>query len=122
MSNIYKTHNCGELRATNINEEVRLAGFVQTIRNLGKMMFVDLRDEFGITQIVISDVENFEKEIKDINKECTITVTGNVVERSSKNDKIPTGDIEIVAKGITVLGKCRGSLPFEINTENQNVR
>ena len=122
MSNIYKTHNCGELRATNINEEVRLAGFVQTIRNLGKMMFVDLRDEFGITQIVISDVENFEKEIKDINKECTITVTGNVVERSSKNDKIPTGDIEIVAKSITVLGKCRGSLPFEINTENQNVR
>ena len=122
MSNIYKTHNCGELRATNINEEVRLAGFVQTIRNLGKMMFVDLRDEFGITQIVISDVENFEKEIKDINKECTITVTGNVVERSSKNDKIPTGDIEIVAKSITVLGKCRESLPFEINTENQNVR
>ena len=122
MANIYKTHNCGELRATNINEEVRLAGFVQTIRNLGKMMFIDLRDEFGITQIVISDVENFEKEIKDINKECTITVTGNVVERSSKNDKIPTGDIEIVAKSITVLGKCRGSLPFEINTENQNVR
>ena len=66
MANIYRTHNCGELRATNINEEVRLAGFVQTIRNLGKMMFIDLRDEFGITQIVISDVENFEKEIKDI--------------------------------------------------------
>ena len=122
MANIYRTHNCGELRATNINEEVRLAGFVQTIRNLGKMMFIDLRDEFGITQIVISDVENFEKEIKDINKECTITVSGKVVERSSKNDKISTGDIEIVAKNITVLGKCRGSLPFEINIENQNVR
>lgn len=103
MANIYRTHNCGELRATNINEEVRLAGFVQTIRNLGKMMFIDLRDEFGITQIVISDVENFEKEIKDINKECTITVSGKVVERSSKNDKISTGDIEIVAKILQYL-------------------
>ena len=55
MVNIYKTHNCGELRINNTNEEVRLAGFVQTIRNLSKMMFIDLRDEHGITQIVISD-------------------------------------------------------------------
>ncbi len=120
MNNKYRTHNCGELRVTDINKEVRLAGFVQTIRNLGKMIFIDLRDENGITQIVLS--EDINSNIKDITKECTVTVTGEVVERSSKNSKIPTGDIEVVASEITVLGKCRNSLPFEINVENQNVR
>ncbi len=122
MANIYRTHNCGELRATDVNKEVRLAGFVQTIRNLGKMMFIDLRDEFGITQIVISDVASIEEKIKDVTKECTVTVSGKVVERSNKNPKIATGDIEIIAEDIIVLGKCRNSLPFEINVENQNVR
>lgn len=122
MANSYRTHNCGELRINNVNDEVRLAGFVQTIRNLGKMMFIDLRDEHGITQIVITEEANLEDKLKDINKECTITVTGIVVERSSKNDKISTGEIEVIAKEITVLGKCRNSLPFEINVEGQNVR
>lgn len=120
MVNKYKTHNCGELRISEVNKEVRLAGFVQTIRNLGKMAFIDLRDEKGITQVVVSEEINCD--MKDITKECTITVTGTVVERTSKNDKIPTGDIEVVAKEITVLGKCRNSLPFEINVEGQNVR
>ena len=118
MINKYKTHNCGELRITDVGNEVRLAGFVQTIRNLGKMVFIDLRDEKGITQIVVS--ENID--LKDVTKECTITVTGDVVERSSKNDKILTGEIEVVAKSITVLGKCRSALPFEVNIEGQNVR
>ena len=122
IANEYRTNNCAELRLTDVGKEVRLAGFVQTIRNLGKMMFIDLRDEFGITQIVISDVEKFETQIKDLTKECTITIKGKVVERSSKNDKIPTGEIEIVAEEITVLGKCRNALPFEINVEGQNVR
>ena len=122
MINIYRTHNCGELRINNINEEVRLSGFVQTIRNLGKMIFIDLRDEHGITQIVISDGAVLEEKIKDVTKECTITVSGTVVERASKNAKIPTGEIEIIAKDITVLGKCKNSLPFEINVEGQNVR
>ena len=120
MVNEYRTHSCGELRITDVNNEVRLAGFVQTVRNLGKMVFIDLRDEKGITQIVIS--EETACEMKDITKECTLTVTGTVVERASKNDKIPTGDIEIVAKEITVLGKCRNALPFEINVDGQNVR
>ena len=122
MINKYKTNNCGELRKSDVGKEVRLAGFVQTIRNLGKMMFIDLRDEKGITQIVISEDANLESKLKDIVKECTVTVTGNVVERSSKNDKIPTGEIEVVATDITVLGKCKNSLPFEVNVENQNVR
>ena len=122
MVNIYRTHNCGELRINNVNEEIRLAGFVQTIRNLGKMMFIDLRDEHGITQIVISEGAGLEEKIKDVTKECTITVSGTVVERSSKNDKIPTGEIEVIAKDVTVLGKCKNTLPFEINVEGQNVR
>ena len=121
MINEYKTHNCGELRISDVNKEVRLAGFVQTIRNLGKMMFIDLRDEHGITQIVISEDTNISN-IKDIVKECTITVSGKVVERTSKNDKISTGEIEVVANKVIILGKCRNSLPFEINVEGQNVR
>ena len=121
MVNEYKTHNCGELRQSDVNKEVRLAGFVQTIRNLGKMIFIDLRDQNGITQIVISEESGIEN-VKDITKECTITVTGDVVARSSKNDKIPTGDIEVIAKTVTILGKCRNALPFEINVEGQNVR
>ena len=122
MINKYKTNNCGELRKSDVGKEVRLAGFVQTIRNLGKMMFIDLRDEKGITQIVISEEANLESKLKDVVKECTVTVTGNVVERSSKNDKIPTGEIEVIATDITVLGKCKSALPFEVNVENQNVR
>ena len=122
MANIYRTHNCGELRIKNVKEEVRLAGFVQTIRNLGKMIFIDLRDEHGITQIVITEEANLEDKINNINKECTISVTGTVIERSSKNDKIPTGEIEIIAKDIIILGKSKNSLPFEINVEGQNVR
>ena len=120
IANEYRTHNCGELRSSNIGNEVRLAGFVQKIRNLGKMKFIDLRDENGITQIVVN--EDLNNSCQDVNNECTLTVTGTVVERSSKNDKILTGDIEVVAKSITVLGKCRNALPFEINVPDQNVR
>ncbi len=118
MVNEYRTNSCGELRISDVGKEVRLAGFVQTIRNLGKMVFIDLRDENGITQVVVSD----EKLIENVSKEATISVTGDVVERSSKNDKIETGDIEVVAKSLNVLGKCRNSLPFEINIDGQNVR
>ena len=117
MVNKYRTHNCGELRIENAGQEVRLAGFVQRVRNLGKMKFIDLRDENGITQIVISENEKLDEISKDINSECTITVLGTVVERSSKNDKLPTGDIEVIAKDIEVLGKCRNELPFEVNSD-----
>ena len=118
MVNEYRTHNCGELRISDVEKQVRLAGFVQTIRNLGKMVFIDLRDENGVTQIVVSE----DIDLKDVTKECTITVSGKVVERTNKNNKIPTGEIEVVAEEIKVLGKCRNTLPFEINVEGQNVR
>jgi len=119
--NEYRTHNCNELRIEDKGKEVRLAGWVQKIRNLGKMVFLDLRDEFGITQIILN--ENVEGQIKDLTTECTISVTGNVLERSSKNPEISTGDIEIAAKEIRILGKCKNVLPFEINQkEAQDVR
>jgi len=119
MINEYRTNSCGELRISDVGKEVRLAGFVQTIRNLGGMVFIDLRDENGITQIVVNDDKI---DLKDVNKECTISVTGDVVERSSKNTKIPTGEIEVTAKSIRVLGKCRNALPFEVNVEGQTVK
>ena len=117
--NEYRTHNCGELRIENVGQEVRLAGWVQRIRNLGKMKFIDLRDEFGITQIIIADNEEMDKKTKDLTTECAVSFSGKVSERSSKNKEIPTGDIEIIASDVRVLGKCRNVLPFEIN-QKQN--
>ena len=117
---MYRTKTCGELNINNVNEEVELAGWIQKIRNLGGMVFIDLRDEEGITQIVIND-EKLEEQIKTYSTESCINILGQVVERSSKNTKIPTGEIEVVAKKIEMLGKCKNVLPFEINT-NQEVR
>ena len=115
--NQYKTHNCGELRLENKGEEVRLAGWVQRIRNLGSMKFIDLRDQYGITQIVITDNDEVKEKANELVTECAITVTGTVLERTSKNPKIPTGEIEIEASKIEILGKCKNVLPFEINSE-----
>ena len=109
----YRTNNCGELRISDAGKTVKLAGWVQTIRNLGAMKFIDLRDEYGITQVVVSA----EMDLKEVVTESAIGVTGTVIERASKNNKIPTGDIEIEAKEIEMLGKCKNVLPFEINSE-----
>ena len=113
MENIYRNHTCGELTIENVGEEVRLAGWVQRIRNLGAMKFIDLRDEYGITQIVVGEeLNNIE-----LVTECVISVSGKVLERSNKNPKMLTGDIEIEARNIEILGKCKNVLPFEINSE-----
>ena len=119
VKNIYRTHTCGELNINNVNEEVRLSGWVQKIRNLGGMVFIDLRDEFGITQILIDN--KLEDKIKNLTTESCLRVEGNVVERASKNPNMPTGEIEIKAVEIEILGKCKNVLPFEVNT-NQEVR
>ena len=118
---MYRNHNCGELTIKNVGEEVILAGWIQRIRNLGAMKFIDLRDQYGITQIVISDNEKIQKQAEDLVTETVIQVTGNVIERSSKNLKIPTGEIEIDAKNITVLGTCKSTLPFEVNSEKADI-
>ena len=119
MENKYRNHTCGELNIKNVGEEVKLAGWVQRIRNLGAMKFVDLRDEFGITQIVINDTEELNK--IELVTECVISVEGKVLERSNKNLKIPTGEIEIEARKIEMLGKCKNVLPFEVNSEKADI-
>ncbi len=114
---MYRNHNCGELNISNVGQTVLLAGWIQTIRNLGSMKFIDLRDQFGITQIVINEESGLLEESNDLVTECVISVKGKVLERSNKNKKIPTGEIEIEAEEIKVLGKCKNVLPFEINSE-----
>ena len=115
---MYRTHNLGELRIEDINKEVELSGWIQRIRNLGGMIFIDLRDQFGITQIVIND-EKMQEQVKNVPTESCIHISGKVVERSSKNPKMPTGDIEVVANSFEILGKCKNVLPFEINTDQE---
>ena len=115
---MYRTKTCGELNIKNVGEEVKLAGWIQKIRNLGGMVFIDLRDEFGITQIVIND-ETMQNKAKEYTTESCIGIDGKVVERSNKNLKIPTGEIEVVASKIDILGKCKNVLPFEINTDQE---
>ncbi len=119
--NEYRTHNCGELRIENKGQRVKIAGWVQRIRNLGGMRFIDLRDQYGITQIIIAENEEMQKQAEELVTECVISVEGVVAERSSKNNKIPTGDIELQAEKIEVLGKCKNVLPFEVNSEKIDI-
>ena len=111
-----RTHNCGELRLSNAGENVTIVGWLENVREVGaNFAFCVLRDYYGTTQVVIEN-EEMMKIIKPINKESTISVTGVVRERESKNTKIPTGEIEVVPSKIEILGKCRhNQLPFEIN-------
>ncbi len=117
MNNIYRNYMCGDLTIKNVGETVKLAGWVQRIRNLGAMKFVDLRDEKGITQIVINEGV----QTPELVTECVICVEGKVLERSNKNLKIPTGEIEIEATKIEMLGKCKNVLPFEVNSEKADI-
>ena len=115
---MYRTKTCGELNISNVNETVELAGWIQKIRDLGAMIFIDLRDQFGITQIVINN-EELQKQAKELTTESCIHISGKVVERSNKNTKIPTGEVEVIANEIEILGKCKNVLPFEINTDQE---
>ena len=115
---MYRTKTCGELTIKNVGEKVELAGWIQKVRNLGGMIFIDLRDEFGITQIVVND-ERLQDMVKELNSESCIHIDGKIVERTNKNPKIPTGEIEVIANNIEVLGKCKNVLPFEINTDQE---
>jgi len=111
-----RTHNCGELRLSDVGKSVTIVGWLENVREVGaNFAFCVLRDFYGTTQVVI-ETEEMMKLIKPINKESTISVTGLVRERESKNTKIPTGEIEVVPEKIEVLGKCvHNQLPFEIN-------
>ena len=111
-----RTHNCGELRLGNAGENVTIVGWLENVREVGNnFAFCVLRDFYGTTQVVIEN-EEMMKAVKPLNKETTISVTGVVRDRESKNTKIPTGEIEVVPTEIKVLGKCvHNQLPFEIN-------
>ena len=115
---MYRTHNLGELNIKNVGEQVELSGWIQKIRNLGGMIFIDLRDQFGITQIVIND-EGLQEQAKELTTESCIHICGKVVERSNKNPKMATGEIEVVTGKIEILGKCKNILPFEVNTDQE---
>ena len=111
-----RTHNCGELRLTDAGKTVTLVGWMENVREVGaSLAFVVLRDFYGTTQIVIES-EEMMKTVKGINKESTISITGVVRERASKNPKLATGEIEVVPGSLSILGRCRyNELPFEIN-------
>lgn len=113
---MYRTHTCGELRLSDAGKEVMLAGWVQRIRKFGKMTFVDLRDRYGITQLVFQEKLNAQLDAQPINREYVIQVSGKVVERSSKNPQLPTGDIELVVQHYEVLNPAK-TPPFTIEEE-----
>ena len=121
-----RTHNCGQLRLADAGKNVTIVGWMENVREVGaNFAFVVLRDFYGTTQVVI-ETEEMMKAVKGLNKETTISVTGIVRERESKNTKLPTGEIEVVPTEIKVLGKCRhNQLPFEINKSkdaNEDIR
>ena len=116
---MYRTHTCGELRAANIGQTVTLAGWVQRVRKMGGMTFVDLRDRYGITQLRVDDAsaEEVRTAAAKLGREFVIQATGLVEERASKNPKIPTGDIELNLTGITILNEAM-TPPFTIEDES----
>lgn len=113
-ANQYRTVTCGELREENIGQEVRVAGWVENIRDHGGVMFLDIRDQYGVLQVVVHNDEL----LKGINKECTVTLSGKVVKRDEEtiNSRIATGYVEVHTEDIKVLGKCKNALPFEVAT------
>lgn len=121
--NIYRTHDCGELTINDLGKQVTLSGFVSTIRDHGGVLFIDLRDHYGVTQVVVHD----EKLLENVSKECVIKVCGEVIRRDEEtiNPKIPTGEIEVMCSELELLSKRVQNLPFEIESSkesNEDVR
>ncbi|MBT3443244.1 MAG: aspartate--tRNA ligase, partial [Flavobacteriaceae bacterium] len=113
---MYRTHNCGELRISDSNKEVTLCGWVQKPRDKGFMMWVDLRDRYGISQLIFDEQRSSKellKQAKDLGREYVIQVKGKVIERSSKNPNIPTGDVEILVSDLKILNSSK-TPPFTI--------
>ena len=115
--NVYRSLTCGDIREEHIGQELRLCGWVENIRDHGGVMFLDLRDQYGVTQVVVHD-DNL---LKGVNRECTVTVSGKVVLRDEDtvNERIATGRVELHADTLTILGKCKNNLPFEVVTSKE---
>lgn len=110
---MYRTHNCNELRESDINKQVKIAGWLQSVRDLGSVVFFVVRDFYGVTQVTVYD-DAMKEIIRKIPRESTISVEGKVILRSSPNPELPTGLIEIEPTAVEILGKCVEALPFEI--------
>ena len=112
--NIYRSVSCGDIRESHIGQEARIAGWVENIRDHGGVMFLDIRDQYGVTQVVVHD----DSMLDGLTRESAVSISGKVVKRDEDtvNNKIATGTVEIVAESITILGRCRNNLPFEIVT------
>ena len=112
--NEYRSELCGRVTEELVGKNIRVAGWVENIRDHGGVQFIDLRDQYGILQVVVHD----ENMLKDVNRECAITVSGEVVKRDKEtiNPKIKTGYVEVKVKELRVLGKCSGNLPFEVTS------
>ncbi len=119
--NEYRTHNCGEIRKENVGETVKIAGWIQTIRDLGGLVFLDVRDQYGITQVVVSNNEELVDFASRIPTESTISVTGKIRLRDEEtiNKNLATGEVEVFAEKIEILGKRTKNLPFEINSDKE---
>lgn len=117
MNNIYRTKYCGEVTTKDIDSEVRLAGWVESIRNLGSLVFLTLRDETGIIQLISEELEKF----KDLTRESTITIAGKVRHRAEgmTNPNMKTGEIEVLVSSFEILGLCNNVLPFEIKRSKE---
>ncbi len=115
---MHRTHTCGELRIGDLGKTVTLSGWVQKSRDLGGMTFIDVRDRYGITQLTFNseDNETLRSQARDLGREYVIKVTGTVIERSSKNAKLPTGDIEIKVSNLEILNESKLP-PFTIEDE-----
>ena len=116
---MYRTHTCGELKIENVGENVSLSGWVKKSRELGGMTFVDLRDRYGVTQLVFNMDSNEAlcKSARDLGREYVIQISGKVAERSNKNPKLATGDIEILIESLKILNKSEVP-PFTIENES----
>jgi aspartyl-tRNA synthetase len=113
---MYRTHTCGELRAANIGQSVTLAGWVQTVRKFGSITFVDLRDRYGLTQLLFGEELNKELADNPLGREFVLQVKGEVSERTAKNAQLPTGDIELKVTSFTILNRS-ATPPFTIQDD-----
>ena len=119
MTHPYRSHTCGELNENNIGQKVRLSGWVQKVRDKGFVVWIDLRDRYGITQLVFDQERTDEKlleQARQAGREFVLQVSGEVIERASKNPKIPTGNIEVLVSEMKVLNPSL-TPPFTIEDE-----
>src|SRR4030095_3796425 len=113
---MFRTHTCGELRINNVNAETTLAGWVQTIRKFGAITFIDLRDRYGITQLLFGEELNQQLDENVVGREFVLQASGKVQERSNKNPALATGDIEIAVQSFKILNKS-ATPPFTIQED-----